>query len=128
MRGTVDRLVAARGFGYIKGDDGRTYFAARDHLPTAVAFDALQVGQRVRFTPDGDVATAVTVPGGAAMRDVTRSCCACGSSWIWTARHQRYAADRGFDSPPRRCGPCRAARRAKRDSVNATESKGTDQT
>lgn len=44
--GTIKRLVADRGFGFISGDDGTEYFF---HRSAVADFDALQPGNQVTF-------------------------------------------------------------------------------
>lgn len=40
-------------------------------------------------------------------------CADCGQQFVFTANEQDFYAQRGF-SEPKRCGPCRAARKAAR--------------
>jgi cold shock protein len=46
--GTVTRLLADKGFGFIKGESGTEYFF---HRSSCDGFDTLREGQRVSFTP-----------------------------------------------------------------------------
>jgi cold shock protein len=48
MHGTIDRLVAERGFGFITDDDGREYFFHAAAL-MGVAFEDLAPGSNVEF-------------------------------------------------------------------------------
>ena len=47
MNGTISKVIADKGFGFIKGDDGQEYFMHR----TAVSggFEQLREGQSVTF-------------------------------------------------------------------------------
>jgi CspA family cold shock protein len=47
--GTIKRVVADRGFGFIAAEDGVEYFFHRSGLDRALSFDALQGGERVEF-------------------------------------------------------------------------------
>ncbi len=47
-KGTVDRLVRERGFGFIRGERGETIFFHRTALPSG-EFDRLEPGDRVEF-------------------------------------------------------------------------------
>lgn len=62
-QGVIKKLVADKGFGFIKGDNGELFFhhtAVQDN-----AFDSLQEGQTVEYTegsgPKGPRAESVTV-------------------------------------------------------------------
>jgi cold shock protein len=61
--GTIKKLVAERGFGFIAAEDGKEYFFHRSG--TDVEFDSLQGGERVTFeveaSPKGPRAAKVTV-------------------------------------------------------------------
>ena len=46
MQGTIDRLVRARGFGFVAGDDSTRYFL---HYSSIEDFDDLKEGDRVTF-------------------------------------------------------------------------------
>jgi len=48
-------------------------------------------------------------------QDRTLSCVECGQPFIFSADDQAYHAERGFTSEPKRCRPCRQARRSQRD-------------
>ena len=47
--GTVKKVVADRGFGFITGEDGKDYFFHRDALDSSMDFDRLVGGERVEF-------------------------------------------------------------------------------
>jgi CxxC-x17-CxxC domain-containing protein len=47
------------------------------------------------------------------MADQVITCADCGQDFVFTESEQAFYADRGF-STPRRCGPCRAAKKAAR--------------
>ena len=47
-KGTVKRLITGRGFGFIKGEDGREVFFHMSGLQDA-EFDSLEEGQAVEF-------------------------------------------------------------------------------
>jgi CspA family cold shock protein len=59
--GTIKKLVADRGFGFVAGEDGKDYFFHRSG--TEVNFDSLQGGEKVSFeieqSPKGPRARAV---------------------------------------------------------------------
>jgi len=61
--GTVKKIVAERGFGFITGEDGKDYFFHRDGLSESIDFDRLIGGESVSFTiekgPKGDRAAQV---------------------------------------------------------------------
>jgi CspA family cold shock protein len=61
--GTVKKLVAERGFGFITSDDGKDYFFHRSVLAPSMNFDHLVGGEKVRFEIDQD-------PKGARARNV----------------------------------------------------------
>lgn len=53
MNGTVERLVADRGFGFIRDDHKKDWFFHRtDVLPDKHDFDHVRVGDRVDFEPE----------------------------------------------------------------------------
>jgi CspA family cold shock protein len=60
MSGTIKKLVAERGFGFITADDGNDYFF---HRSGSVDFDRLDTGVKVSFvtepSPKGPRATNV---------------------------------------------------------------------
>ena len=47
--GTVKKLVADRGFGFILAEDAKEYFFHRSGLDRALTFDSLHGGERVQF-------------------------------------------------------------------------------
>jgi CspA family cold shock protein len=47
--GTVKKIVADRGFGFITAEDGKDYFFHRDGLTPSLDFDRLLGGERVQF-------------------------------------------------------------------------------
>ncbi len=47
--GTIKKLVADRGFGFITADDGKDYFFHRNDLQASFDFDRLAGGERVQF-------------------------------------------------------------------------------
>jgi CspA family cold shock protein len=51
MNGTINRLTPERGFGFIRGEDGKHYFFHRNELLSGLRFDELREGQRVVFEP-----------------------------------------------------------------------------
>lgn len=61
--GTIKKLVADRGFGFITAEDGKEYFFHRGGLDTSLEFDRLSGGERVEFeietSPKGPRATQV---------------------------------------------------------------------
>ena len=50
--------------------------------------------------------------------DKTIVCVDCGAEFTFTAKEQQQFADRGFTSDPKRCKPCRDARKATQTSGN----------
>ena len=61
--GTIKKVVADRGFGFIAAEDGKEYFFHRSGLQSSVDFDRLVGGERVTFeveaSPKGPRATGV---------------------------------------------------------------------
>jgi CspA family cold shock protein len=61
--GTVKKVVADRGFGFITADDGKEYFFHRSGLESSVDFDRLMGGEKVEFevenSPKGPRAACV---------------------------------------------------------------------
>ena len=47
--GTIKKLVADRGFGFISAEDEKEYFFHRDGLDASLDFDRLVGGERVEF-------------------------------------------------------------------------------
>jgi CspA family cold shock protein len=48
--GTIKKVVADRGFGFITGEDGKDYFFHRNALADSLPFEAITGGERVEFT------------------------------------------------------------------------------
>jgi len=48
-KGTIKKLVADRGFGFIAAEDGKEYFFHRSGIDGLVNFDTLLGGERVTF-------------------------------------------------------------------------------
>jgi len=61
--GTIKKVVADRGFGFITAEDAKDYFFHRDGLDSSIDFDRLVGGERVVFeietSPKGPRATQV---------------------------------------------------------------------
>ena len=61
--GTIKKVVADRGFGFISADDGKEYFFHRGALDTSLEFDRLAGGEPVVFeveaSPKGPRAKSV---------------------------------------------------------------------
>ena len=51
MTGTVKRVIADKGFGFISGEDGKEYFFHRSAC-NAVRFEQLKEGQAITFDAD----------------------------------------------------------------------------
>ena len=47
--GTIKKIVADRGFGFITADDAKDYFFHRDGLDSTLDFDRLTGGEKVEF-------------------------------------------------------------------------------
>ena len=47
--GTIKKVVAERGFGFIAAEDGKEYFFHRSGLQAPLDFDTLRGGERVSF-------------------------------------------------------------------------------
>jgi CspA family cold shock protein len=62
--GTVKKVVADRGFGFIVAEDAKEYFFHRGALDTSLDFDRLSGGERVVFeiesSPKGPRASRVS--------------------------------------------------------------------
>jgi CspA family cold shock protein len=62
--GTIKKVIADRGFGFIAAEDGKEYFFHRGSLQTSLDFDRLNGGERVTFeieaSPKGPRATQVS--------------------------------------------------------------------
>jgi cold shock protein len=61
--GTISKVVAERGFGFIKASDDKDYFFHRTSIETPLDFDRLIGGEKVEFeieqTPKGPRASKV---------------------------------------------------------------------
>jgi CspA family cold shock protein len=61
--GTIKKVVADRGFGFITAEDEKEYFFHRGGLDSSIDFDRLIGGERVQFeiesSPKGPRATQV---------------------------------------------------------------------
>jgi CspA family cold shock protein len=61
--GTIKKVVADRGFGFIAAEDAKEYFFHRGALDSSLDFDRLTGGERVEFeveaSPKGPRATQV---------------------------------------------------------------------
>lgn len=49
LTGTVKKLVADRGFGFITAEDGSEYFFHRSGVDSSLAFEELAIGASVSF-------------------------------------------------------------------------------
>lgn len=62
--GTIKKVVADRGFGFIAAEDAKEYFFHRDGVDSSIDFDRLVGGERVQFeietSPKGPRATKVS--------------------------------------------------------------------
>jgi cold shock protein len=47
--GTIKKVIAERGFGFIAADDAKEYFFHRDGLDSSLNFDRLVGGEKVEF-------------------------------------------------------------------------------
>ena len=63
--GTVKKVVAERGFGFIAADDAKEYFFHRSAVDPTLDYDRLQGGEKVEFeitqSPKGPRAANVTL-------------------------------------------------------------------
>jgi CspA family cold shock protein len=61
--GTIKKVVADRGFGFITADDAKEYFFHRNGLDSSIDFDRLVGGEKVTFeiedSPKGPRASQV---------------------------------------------------------------------
>ncbi len=48
-KGTIKKLVADRGFGFIAAEDGKEYFFHRSGVDSTLNFDSLRGGEAVAF-------------------------------------------------------------------------------
>lgn len=51
MTGTVTRVFLTRGFGFVAGEDGESYFLHIDALQKVSCWEQMQQGRRVEFEP-----------------------------------------------------------------------------
>jgi cold shock CspA family protein len=51
MTGPIIRLLPNKGYGFVRGDDGLTYFMHAKEVVPRADFDRLREGQNVEFTP-----------------------------------------------------------------------------
>ncbi len=62
--GTIKKVVADRGFGFIVADDAKEYFFHRDGLDSTLDFERLNGGEKVTFeieaSPKGPRARSVS--------------------------------------------------------------------
>ena len=62
--GTIKKVVADRGFGFITADDSKDYFFHRNALDSSLDFDRLNGGEKVEFeieqSPKGPRASRVS--------------------------------------------------------------------
>lgn len=49
VNGTVERVVAEKGFGFIKGEDDESYFFHRSEVVPPLRFELMRQGTRVAF-------------------------------------------------------------------------------
>jgi CspA family cold shock protein len=49
VTGTVKKVVAERGFGFISAEDGQEYFFHRSGLDSSLSFENLATDERVSF-------------------------------------------------------------------------------
>ena len=66
--GTIKKVVADRGFGFITADDTKDYFFHRNALDSSLDFDRLNGGEKVTFeveaSPRGPRASKVAAASG----------------------------------------------------------------
>ena len=64
--GSIKKVVADRGFGFIVAEDGKEYFFHRDGLDSSLVFERLIGGEQVEFdieaSPKGPRAANVRAP------------------------------------------------------------------
>ena len=70
--GTIKKVIADRGFGFITAEDGKEYFFHRGGLQASLDFDRLSGGEAVEFeiesSPKGLRAASVRAAEGASAR------------------------------------------------------------
>src|SRR2546425_11895277 len=54
-------------------------------------------------------------------QDKSLNCADCGQAFIFTAGEQEFYERKGFKEIPKRCKPCREARKQRRGNGNGTE-------
>ena len=68
--GTIKKVVADRGFGFITAEDGKEYYFHRGAVQSSLDFDQLVGGEKVEFSteqsPKGPRASSVRAAGSAA--------------------------------------------------------------
>jgi len=65
------------------------------------------------YISDEDV-TQMATPNPTVFRDQTIACAGCGQPFLWTAEQQEFYQEKQL-SAPKRCKPCRDARRNERE-------------
>ena len=51
-----------------------------------------------------------------AFEDKELNCADCKETFIWNAEEQAFYAEKGFENAPKRCKPCREAKKARRET------------
>ncbi len=46
------------------------------------------------------------------LKDKTIKCCDCGTEFVFTVKEQEFYAEKGFTNEPKRCKPCRDAKKS----------------
>ena len=54
-------------------------------------------------------------------QDKSIQCSDCGASFAFTSTEQEYFASRGFTNEPKRCLPCRQARKSERGGYSGSQ-------
>jgi CxxC-x17-CxxC domain-containing protein len=54
-------------------------------------------------------------------QDKSLQCADCGTTFTFTAAEQEFYASKGFANEPKRCQPCRQARKSQRNSSRPRE-------
>ena len=60
-------------------------------------------------------------------KEKTLQCSDCGKSFGFTAEEQEFYASKGFTNEPKRCPPCRSARKAERSGSEGGSYRGPRQ-
>jgi hypothetical protein len=55
-------------------------------------------------------------------QDKELKCVDCGGSFLWTAGEQEYFKERGFTNEPKRCKPCRQAKKEQQGNSKGNRS------